>query len=80
VTESGYSCGLCKEKLVCMVNRVAGPSFTLLVRPRRLSYCRNYKPGRKNRVCMAEGVTRDEALSRFVEPGQGKRREVVRDQ
>jgi len=81
MTESGYSCARCKEKLiVTFTQSYASGSFMLIVRPRRVSSCHNYKPGLRNRVCQGEGVTKDQALSLFVEPGHGVKREVVRDE
>lgn len=79
MTESGFSCARCKEKLVViMYYTKSNTGFGLMVRPRRISKCANYKPG-GSRVCASEGVTKDEALERFQTPGHGPRREVLKD-
>jgi hypothetical protein len=79
VTESGYSCARCKEKLVViMYYTKTTTGFGLLIRPRRVSKCANYKPG-GSRICGAERVTKEEALENFRVPGHGGRREVVKD-
>lgn len=51
--------------------------FVLIVRPRRITKCNNYKPGLADHVCQAQGVTKHEALTNFINPGHGPPRGVI---
>jgi len=88
VSRSGFSCARCKELLMVVLQHKPGGAhkddqgepvgeFGLIVRPRRISKCCNYKPGFSGLGCQAEGVTTQEALAAFVNPGHGPRREVI---
>ena len=88
MSQSGFTCAQCQEQLVLVLQHqtvglhkdnqgepVGG--FVLIVRPRRITKCSNYKPGSSDLVCQAEGVTTHQALAAFVNPGHGPRRAVI---
>jgi hypothetical protein len=88
VSRSGFSCAQCRELLMVSLQHKPGGAhkddqgepvgeFVLIVRPRRITKCCNYRPGFSDLVCQAEGVTTHEALAAFVDPGHGPRREVI---
>ncbi len=67
MTETGYNCQRCGEELCALLLPGEG-KFSIFIRPRRVSKCRRYKPGLVERVCKAQGVTRDDAIAKFRDP------------
>lgn len=69
MTETDKTCERCQERLVF----VNGVKYVML-RPVRISHCKNYRAGHPSRICCALAHTKADALDIFI---AGERRDAT---